>query len=138
MNSQEKKDLFLELRIKGETFQSIAENLNVSKQTLINWSKEKDISETIKMANVIKYQSLVKQYRQSKEEQIKYYLELTLKIKDEILNRELSSVTTENLIKIIFSMDNKISELLPSNTFGGENILQWETSQPAFIFDPKE
>ena len=80
MNRQNKKDRFLELRIKGETFQSIANILKVSKQTLINWSKEVEIKQAIQIAMLMKYQELVKQYQQTREERIKFNLEIIRKV----------------------------------------------------------
>lgn len=40
MKSSETKQQFVELRASGITYQKIAEELQVSKQTLINWSRE--------------------------------------------------------------------------------------------------
>jgi len=54
MTKDEKKEQFVELRIKEETFESIAKELEVSKQTLINWSKEYEINTTITTAKLMK------------------------------------------------------------------------------------
>lgn len=40
MKDQETKERFVELRAKGWSFDRIARELKVSKQTLINWSRE--------------------------------------------------------------------------------------------------
>lgn len=37
---KEKKRSFLKMRALGHTYKSISQDLGVSKQTLINWSKE--------------------------------------------------------------------------------------------------
>lgn len=47
MNKQEQKERFLELRIGGDTFDTIASKLGVSKQTLINWNIDLEIKESI-------------------------------------------------------------------------------------------
>ena len=138
MNNQEKKNKFLEMRIKGETFQSISENLDVSKQTLINWSKESEIAENIKVANTIKLQTLINLYNLNHEERLKYHLELHCKLKLEIEKRDLSDISTEKLIKTINYIEEKINKLTPAQTFGGEDILPWILTKPAFIFDPKD
>jgi DNA-binding XRE family transcriptional regulator len=67
MNKEELKDKFLEMRINGETFEFIATELKVSKQTLINWSKENDIKESLQIARTIKYQKILKIYKQNRD-----------------------------------------------------------------------
>ena len=74
MNSQKKKEKFLELRIEGETYESIAKELSVSKQTLINWSKEKEIKDAIEIARSIRFQSILKQFKATKKDKIEFYL----------------------------------------------------------------
>jgi len=138
MNREEKKEQFIELRIKGETFMKISEQLQVSKQTLINWSKEEDISDQIRVARAIKYQSLVKQFEVNKEERLKYHLNLHRKIMTELLQRDLSKVSTDKLLKMNLQVEEKLYELLPVLTFGGEEFFSIKTKEPTFVFDPKE
>jgi len=59
-------------------------------------------------------------------------------IKNEVLKRDLSNISTDKLIKVLVSLDNMICELLPAKTFGGEDIQEWTFFKPAFNFDPKE
>ena len=63
MNNEIKKEKFIEKRIRGETLDSIAKTLKVTKQTLINCNKEPGINETISLARLTKYQSLIKEYQ---------------------------------------------------------------------------
>lgn len=139
MNKEEKKELFLELRIKGETFMNISEQLEISKQTLINWSKEEEISEQLRLSRTIKYQSLIKQYEVDKEERLKYYLSLHRKIKTELLRRDLSEISPDKLLKMSIQVEERITDMLPVHTFGGEEYFSSIMSaEPSFIFDPKE
>jgi len=116
----------------------ISEQLQVSKQTLINWSKEEDISDQIRVARAIKYQSLVKQFEVNKEERLKYHLNLHRKIMTELLQRDLSKVSTDKLLKMNLQVEEKLYELLPVLTFGGEEFFSIKTKEPTFVFDPKE
>ena len=138
MNREEKKEQFLALRIKGETFLKISEQLQVSKQTLINWSKEDEISDQLRIARAIKYQSLVKQFEANKEERLKYFLKLQRNIKNELLKRDLSEIPTDKLLKMNLQVEEKIYDLLPAQTFGGEELISFRTNEPSFEFDPKE
>jgi len=138
MNKEEKKEQFLELRIKGETFLKISEQLQVSKQTLINWSKEEDISDQIRVARAIKYQSLVKQFEVNKEERLKYYLSFHKKMKSELMKRDLSEISTDKLFKLNIQIEDNINNMVPTMTFGGEEIFSIMSTESRFIFDPKE
>lgn len=138
MNREEKKEQFLELRIKGETFLKISEQLQVSKQTLINWSKEEDISEQLRLARVVKYQSIVKQFEVNTEERLKYFLTLHSMIKSELLKRNFSDITTDKLLKMNLQVEERIIDLLPTLTFGGEEAFSFMSNEPSFTFDPKE
>lgn len=45
--SKNKESQFIELRIKGSTFENIAQEIQVSKQTLISWNQKTEIKEVI-------------------------------------------------------------------------------------------
>ena len=120
MANQAKKEQFIEDRIKGMTFENIANKLKLSKQTLINWSKEDDIKETISKAKLMAYQSLLKQYEVNRDAKIKHLLELTNNIKAELANRSLSDVPTDKLIKMLFNNYDRLSMIVPTKMLGGE------------------
>ena len=90
-NRQEKKDEFIELRIKGETFESLARRLSVSKQTLIKWSKETNVKEAIDAVRVMPYQSILKAYEQDRLSKIECFAELAQRVKSELLKLGKSS-----------------------------------------------
>ena len=48
MKDQKLEEEFLVLRAQGQSFEKIAKQLKVSKQSLINWSKDKRRHETVK------------------------------------------------------------------------------------------
>lgn len=95
MSKQNLKEQFVELRIKDETFESIAKQLSVSKQTLINWSKEDEIKETITTAKLMKYQNILRIYELNRQAKIEYLAELSKKVKDEVIKKDFSKVSAE-------------------------------------------
>lgn len=139
MNKQDKKDMFIELRIKGETFEKIAKELGVSKQTLINWSKEDEVKVAIDIAHSMRVQSILDEYKLLRNNKIEYYSILAKKIKDELDKSDFSDFKTEKLIDLLLKFENRISELAIKKTFGGENLIDdWSTKGPTFDFDPED
>ena len=139
MNTQEKKERFLELRISGETFESIAKQLSVSKQTLINWSKDKDIQKAISIAQKMRIQAILKQYEVARKDQIEYYSKLSQQVKSELLKSKISNLKPDKLLDIVIKCDKKLDDLIEGKTFGGgSKIGDWETEKPSFYFNPED
>ena len=138
MNKQDLKERFVELRVAGETFEAIAKKLEVSKQTLIKWSKEDGINETVTTAKLMKYQSILKIYEQNRQSKIEYFASLSKKIKDELKTRDLSKVRTEILLKLILGNDEKLSKLIPSKEYGGLYTDLLIEMNPSFFFEPED
>ncbi len=138
MSKEDTKEKFVELRVAGETFEAIAKKLEVSKQTLINWSKEDAIKETISTARLMKYQSILKIYEQNRQGKIEYFASLSKKMKDELKTRDLSKVRTENLLKLILGNDEKLSKLIPSHEYGGGFMDCLIEINPSFFLNPED
>lgn len=138
MSKEELKDKFLEMRINGETFEFIAKKLSVSKQTLINWSKEDIVIETIDVARLIKHQKILQTYGQQRDAKIEYYSHLLKKLKDELLERNFSNLQAEKLLLVILNCENELRKLTVVQMFGGDDIIKWETTQPSFTFNPED
>ena len=94
-----KKNKFIELRAKGISYDKIAVQLKVSKQTLINWSKE--LQYEIDNLKAIELEALQEKYYITKEARIKLFGERVLAIKKELEKRNLSEVPTEKLIDLL-------------------------------------
>lgn len=138
MSKQDTKEKFVALRVAGETFEAIARKLKVSKQTLIKWSKEDGINETITTAKLMKYQSILKIYEQNRQGKIEYFASLSKRMKDELKTRDLSKVRTENLLKLILGNDEKLSQLIPSKEYGGGYTDFLTEMSPSFFFEPED
>ena len=139
MNKQEKKEQFLELRIGGETFEKIASKLDVSKQTLINWSKDLEIKEAIDIARSVRYQALLNQYEATKRDKIEFYSSLSQKVKNELCNIDLSKVRAEKLLDILIKCDARLADLVTSRKFGGGTQFDdYFSEEPSFYFNPED
>lgn len=118
MENIETKNKFVELRAKGNSFQSIADKLGVSKQTLINWSKELQME--INNLRTVEYDALVSKYRLNKQKKLELYGEFLDKVYSEIQKRSLEDLSTEKLfhlyLKINTSLDKDMPNLLLEGT----------------------
>lgn len=65
MADTETKQRFIELRAKGTSYEKIASELSVSKQTLINWAKDLELE--ISNYKAIEMDNLYEQYYISKQ-----------------------------------------------------------------------
>lgn len=98
MKDLEKKQQFIELRAKDKSFASIAEEIGVSKTTLIEWSK--DLTEEIHNLRAIEMESLMKRYEIGKEHHLKAYTERLNKIREELSKRDFKRISTTKLIEL--------------------------------------
>lgn len=138
MTKDQQKEKFIELRIGGETFDNIAKELEVSKQTLINWSKEDNVKETITTGKCIKYQSILKVYEQNREAKVDFFCKLIQNAKKELLNRDLIKLQTDKLYKLILDSENRLKELTPSQTIGTDIFAFDMEKDSTYIFDPED
>jgi len=99
MKNLETKKKFVELRALGHSFDNISSEINVSKPTLIEWSKKfgKDISEL----ETTMMQDLHLQYKISKEARKQILGCQILAIIDELRSRDLKGVRTEKLMDML-------------------------------------
>jgi len=112
MKNNEIKDKFIELRAQGYSYDNIAKELNVSKQTLINWSKEFQIE--ILNLRAISLEALQEKYFLTKEKKIEFMGELIRKLKAEADKRDLTKLTDRELFELILKFSERLDkELLP-------------------------
>jgi len=129
MKSNEIKDKFIELRAQGNSYDNIAKKLNVSKQTLINWSKEFHIE--ILNLRAISLEALQEKYFLTKEKKIEFVGDIIRKLKAEADKRDLTKLTDRELFELILKYSEKLDkELLPisfKETYE-KSLLEFETS----------
>jgi len=100
VKDQTDKNRFVELRATGWSYDRIAKELKVSKQTLINWSKELSIQ--ISNLRAIELEALQEKYSLLKRQRIEFLAQQTTAIKNELKKRKLTDVPTEKLFNLLF------------------------------------
>ncbi|HLD51000.1 hypothetical protein A3K34_02300 [candidate division WWE3 bacterium RIFOXYC1_FULL_40_10] len=122
MENIEIKQKFVELRAKGNSFQKIADELGVTKQTLINWSK--DLQTDIRNMKALELDSLLTKYKMTQECQIELYGELLEKITAEVKSRSLQDLSTDKLFSAYFKLFENIMNTKRTITLEKESV--WE------------
>jgi len=117
---------FIQMRIEGKSFDEIATWLKTAKQTLIEWNKQVLIRETITTGKVIKINTTVKTFQFDLQNRLQTYLQLSKKINDELLQRDLTLINTDVLLKMSIANDGRVKELIDKNVIIGNNQSVWE------------
>ena len=86
------KEEFIRLRAEGLSFSKIANQLGVSRPTLIKWSGE--LQSQISAARYAQLEALAEQYGLLKEARIKAFGQLLEKLMAELKQRELAEIPT--------------------------------------------
>jgi hypothetical protein len=120
INKTDKQQDFIELRAKGNSFDTIAKQLEVSKGTLINWSR--DLEDEIQNYSALELDTLKEKYLISKKHQIQSYGEQLATVREELSSRDLSDVKTEKLIEVEIKLLEAINKLGITTTLTGEGM----------------
>lgn len=132
-NKEDKRLRFIELRGKGNSFDRIAKELNVSKATLINWSNE--LKQEVGNYVAMERDAILERYKMTKKHQMELYGEQLTSIREELSKRKLDDIPTEKLLNMelrildeLKSVDRRIiltatEEDVP---FSFEKEVQWE------------
>lgn len=98
MKDTETRNRFVELRAQGLSFAKIAQTLEVSKQTLINWSKE--LQNEITNLKEVELEELRDRHNMSERTRIELIGGQLERIKEELAKRDLSDVPTATLLSL--------------------------------------
>jgi hypothetical protein len=99
---------FVELRASGLSYSRIADQLAVSKPTLIAWSK--DLATRIANLRAVEQEALYEKSFASKEQRVRVFQELLEKLLGELGKRDLSKLPTEKLFDLVLKYSGAISE----------------------------
>lgn len=106
----EQQARFIELRGKGMSFQKIAEEIGVSKPTLIKWNGE--LLEQVKEAQYMEFEGLVEQYGLFRKERFEIYCKALNTALKEFQERaetgELKKVPTDKLLNIVEQLEKRL------------------------------
>jgi transposase-like protein len=129
---------FVKLRIDGKSLTEVAKELDVSKQTLINWSKEEEVQDHVRFARQMRVQACLHDLKLNGEAQATFYANLYKKIQDEVLSRDLSNVSTSRLIHMMEKVDERLRKNIKSERFLDSGPLEDPFKKKEFDFNPME
>ena len=109
VHTMEVKDQFIELRAKGHTFADIADQLNVSKPTLIEWSKE--LKTEIENSKALEMESLQEKYFASWKQRLEFTGDQFARLKEELESRDFSDMSTKELLEVSLKFQGQLQTL---------------------------
>lgn len=108
----EEQARFIELRGKGMSFQKIAEEMGISKPTLIKWNGE--LLEQVKEAQYMEFEGLVEHYGLFRRERFEVYCKALNSALKEFQERaetgELKKVPTDKLLNMVEQLEKRLEE----------------------------
>lgn len=104
----EEKQRFIELRAQGWSYDRIAQELGRAKQTLVDWGRE--FKEEIANLKALELDKLYQEYYLTKESRLQTFGQMLTRIKDELLNRDLSEVPTDKLLELFLKYNSQVKE----------------------------
>ena len=99
---------FVQLRAKGLPYVRIAERLGVAKSTLANWNAE--LEAQIASARAMELEALQEEFFLLKEGRIRLLGEQLQRLRQELANRDLSSVATDKLLELLLKYQAAVKE----------------------------
>jgi hypothetical protein len=106
MHDQEIIDRFIFLRAQGRTFSKIMTELNVSKPTLIQWSRKYQFQ--IQNLRAIDLEALREKWLASTAERVNALGERLRQVEAELAKRDIASVSTARLFSMAESLRRQI------------------------------
>lgn len=110
MKEADKKEKFIELRVQNKSFDKISEEINVSKPTLIKWSKE--FHHEISNLKSLKLEEIKEKYIVTREHNAKLFRGLLDKVQAEIEKKDFSNYTFNDLMVFYNQYSNRIENEL--------------------------
>lgn len=128
-------EAFIQFRIEGKSFDEIATDIKTTKQTLIEWNKKEIVRYAINEGKAFKINTLVKAYKFDLSNRANTYLQLSKKINDELLSRDLKNISTDVLLKMSIANDARLKDLINQPIeFGQEcNVMDMVMSKDEFF-----
>lgn len=111
MEDLETKMIFVSLRAKGLSFDRIAKELEISKQTLITWSKE--LATEIEERKAIELENLREIFGMTWAQRVMFLGDKLKAIKSELEKRSLSELSTGKLFDLFMKYSNGLMNATP-------------------------
>lgn len=97
-NSASTKEKFVELRATGMSYEAIAAQVGVTRQTLQTWVKE--LRPQIENHKALRLDSLRAQYSLLQQHQVEVFGQVLGRMRDELAKRDLSDISTHRLLDL--------------------------------------
>lgn len=104
----DERQQFIELRAKGYSFQKISDELDISKPTLMEWSKDININRDIQNQRTLVVDDLQERYAVTRRHRIEVFDEFLQKAKDELNKRDMTDVPTDRLISMVIKLSDTL------------------------------
>jgi transcriptional regulator with XRE-family HTH domain len=117
----------MELRAQGLPLAKIADELKVSKTTLINWNHE--FKEEIDNLRAVELEAMNDKYDLSTRKKVEFFGDLLTRIQRELETRDLSSVSTEKLFAMYAHFYREAQTALPKITFRDQDEVRADKTQ---------
>lgn len=112
MKSIEEKQKFVELRAQGLSFERIAQELSVSKPTLIKWNAE--LFHEVQEAQFYEQENLLENYKLMRKQRFELYCKLLSAALAELESRaaagRLQEVPTEKLLSMVEQLEKRVQQ----------------------------
>lgn len=106
MHDQRVQQQFIELRVQGRSYARIAEELKVSRRTLIDWGRKFQFE--IHNARVVEREALRERYLSSTEEMVRRLGEQLQRVEAELAKRDVAELSTMRLFSAAESLRRQI------------------------------
>lgn len=90
------RERFIQLRAMGWSYDRIGRELNISRNTLMNWARE--LKTDLANARAVATDALLDTFQAQREERLKFLAGEFAKARDELKGRELVEMPTEKLL----------------------------------------
>lgn len=127
----DERQQFIELRAKGYSFQKISGELNISKPTLMEWSKDDSTNRDIQNERTLVIDDLQERYAITRRHRIALFGEFLDKAKQELNKRDLADVPTDRLITMVIRLSDTLKADETELELRGEYELEpWNIGEP--------
>ncbi len=109
MKDQKTRDLFIDLRACGQSFDKIAATLGVSKQTLINWSRTHKLE--LDNAKAIARDAQLRRHELHEQGRIELIGDLLKRLREEAMSRDLSGIETDRLFELLLKLSKSAAAI---------------------------
>lgn len=125
------KERLIEMRAQGVSYDKIAQELNKSKQTLINWSN--DLKEEIANRRALELEALYEKFYLLKEKRISLFGTILGRIKTELDNRDLEKIPTHKLFELFIKYYDLLKREFIELNFKDSKEIQEEKTERALL-----